>query len=256
MRLLAALSLATVVLLPTTLSAQTVLQPGTTVEGNVSGDGVGEYRVRVPGPGFLTVIARSRGGADIRLVIRDDEGQVLPGGEVDGDVGGDLGAEQLVLTIPGAGDYLVAVETYAMSGASFTVGASFLASDLVAAAPDPDGKPSGARALAVGENHEDGIDPAGGDAYDWYRLDVDQSGVLTVLTRSDGDGDLRIDLFADGAFTDPVETSDQDENGMLGNESVSIDVSPGDTWWVRVGPSQLGYGSAASYRLASGLIPG
>lgn len=256
MRPFPALFLAASLLLPTTLRAQSVLEPGTTVTTSVTGDGTATHRIRLDRAGFLTVVARSENGVDIRLTIRDDEGQVLPDGHVDGDVGGDLGAEQVVLAVPTPGDYLVAVETYGMGGATYTLGASFLASDLVATAPDPDGKPSGARPVAVGQNHEDSLDPAGGDAYDWFRIDVEQAGVLTVLTRSDDDGDLRIDLFAEGDFGEPVDSSDQDQNGALGNESISVDVAPGESWWVRVGPSQLGYGSAARYRLASGLIPG
>lgn len=236
-------------------AAQTPLPMGTMLESTVTGDGVSSFLVEVAEAGFLTVVARSVDGEDIRLSITDDEGQLLPDGRVDADLDGDMGAEQTVIALPRPGRYQVRVETYGLRGTAFSVGGSFLASPLVAVPPDPDGKPSGAIALAVGADHSDVIDPAAGDGYDWFVFDVAEAGVLTVLTRS-SDGDLALDLFVGDDFHEPTQSSDQDQGGVLGNESVTVDVEVGQVVRVRVGPSYVGVAARTTYRIASGIIPG
>ncbi len=257
MKRIAVLSVIATALSAGPLCAQTPLPMGTTGPGVVMGDGGAVFAVSAQGPGFLTVVARSANGEDIRLAITDDEGQVLPQGQVDADIGGNGGAEQAVVVLPYAGSYQVRVETFDGGGAAFSIGGSFLASALVGGEPDPDGKPSKAQSLAVTESHSDVLDGAAGDMYDWYRIEATTAGVLTVLTRAEGEeGDLRLELFMPGAFTEAVETSDQDQGGVLGNESATLDVQAGQVVFVRVGPSFAGSGARAAYRIASGLIPG
>lgn len=241
-------------LLPASLGAQTPLPLGSTSQGMLSGGEAG-YVFAAKDAGFLTIILRSEAGEDLSLLVTDEEGQALLDGMSDADVGGDVGAEQLVVTIPGAGRYQVRVRSFMEETASFQIGASFLTSKLAAAAEDPDGRPSRGIELAVGAVHEDAIDPAAGDRVDWYRIKVEKDGVLTVLTRSDDEGDLRLEHYVEPTFDEPMDSSDQDMEGVMGNESLTLEVSAGDVVLIRVAPSFSG-GGAVTYRISSGLIAG
>jgi hypothetical protein len=208
--------------------------------------------VRAEGPGFLSVVARCPGGQDIRLTVTDPSGQPLLEGSSDIDWGGDVGAEQLIVQIPGAGTYAVLVETFGWAPAAIEIGGTFLPSQLAHQDPDPDGSPDGARALSVGESWDDRIDPQGGDPWDWFSITPDQSGVLTVLTRS-GEGDLILEAFEQGAYRDNVDRSDQDQGGETGNETVTMTVEAGQTVYFKVVP--WGSSGVVNYRIASGLVP-
>lgn len=237
-------------------AGQTALPMGDMTDVRLPADGgAAELRFEASGPGFLTVVVRSTGGEDLRVSVTDDEYQLLTGAEADMDVGGDVGAEQLVVSLPGAGPYRVLVETLGSGGAAIRVGGSFLPADIAASPPDPDGRPSGAVTLAVGASHEDRWDPSAGDTGDWYRIVVERDGVLTVITRSDGDGDLVLEVFEQGSYRLPLDRSDRDHGGVLANESITADVRAGTSIYVRVGPASKS-GSAVEYRLTSGLIPG
>lgn len=246
--------LAAIVIAPPAF-AQTPLPMGDMATGRLVGDEAAEYTVEVGEPGFLTVVVRGDGDEDLRFLVTDDEYQVLPDGSVDLDVGGDRGAEQFVVALPWPGVYRVLVESYGSGGASFHIGGTFLSAETAAAAPDPDRKPSGALELAPGGDHEDALDPAGGDLFDWYRVTAAEAGSLTVLTRADS-GDLRLDLFLDGDFRESIDFSDQDQGGVLGNESLTVDVVAGQTVYVRVTYSGVGMAEYAAYRIAAGFIPG
>ncbi len=240
-------------LLPAALGAQTPLPVGRTVEGTLT-SGSTEYSFAATEAGFLTVVVRASGGEDLALSVTDAEGQVLPDGRSDMDMDGNVGAEQILLAIPSAGDYTVEVRCYDES-ASFHLGATFLPSALAAAPDDPDGRPSGAIELTVGATHDDAIDPAAGDRADWYRIRVDGSGVLTVLTRAEGDGDLRLERYIEPEFGEPEDAADEDRDGVFGNESLTLDVEAGDVVIIKVVPSFAG-STAVSYRISSGLIAG
>lgn len=238
------------------IQAQTALPMGSTAPGLLSFGEPATFTFEATAPGFLSVVVRAEAGEDLAINILDAESQSLPDGRADIDLGGDVGAEQLVVTLPYAGRYSVLVESLSGEPASFQIGGSFLASPLAAGAEDPDGRPSGARELAVGGSFEDTIAPGEGDRWDWYRIPVTQDGVLTVLTRTPGEsGDLRLELFDEGSYQNPADVSDQDMDGVLGNESITVDVTAGQVLYVRVLPSFGGTGSVA-YRVACGIIPG
>lgn len=259
MNLRLASSMAAAVFIPAALTAQESLPIGSTTSGTVSGQTPVEYVVNLDGPGFLAVVVRAAGeNDDLVLSVADDEGQVLLSGRSDSDLGGQMGAEQLLVQIPWGGEYAVLVApNYGSSSISYEVGATFLSTELAAADPDPDGKPSGAAVLAVDGSHDDAIDPAQGDGWDWYSITSESAGVLTVLTRAidDEEGDLRLDVFRADDLREPEDGSDQDQSGVYTNESVAVDVEAGETIYVKVAPSFMGNGRVA-YRIAAGLIGG
>jgi len=240
--------------LPLSALAQSPLPVGSAVQGKLS-EGQATYVFEASAAGYLTVIVRAEGGLDVALSIADPDEQVLPDGHSDSDIDGDLGAEQLVVAIPGAGPYLIMVESFGEDPGSFLIGGSFLATDAAAGTPDVDARPTDAIELAVGAAHEDSLHPEEGDRADWYRIAVKKAGVLTVLTRAEGEGDLRLERYAEGSFRDPEDVSDQDMDGVLGNESLTVDVAAGEVVYIKVVPS-LGNVWQVSYRLSSGLIGG
>lgn len=233
--------------------AQSPLPLGETSEGRLMGSGGAEYTFEAPGAGFLTVVVRAQD--DVILTIMDDEFQPLPGAQSDQDLGGDPGAEQLVVVVPAAGSYRVMVEPFGSSAAGFHIGGTFMASALMEAPVDPDGKPSGAVQLEAGSMNDASLDPMQGDRWDWFAITADQAGVMTILTRTEDEGDLRLEVFRSDDFRMPIDSSDQDMDGILGNESVTVGVTAGETIYARVSPA-FGDGSPMTYQVGSGLIPG
>ncbi len=242
-------------LLPLGARAQTPLPLGTTAKGGLSEGQISEYVFEAREAGFLTVILRAEGSEDLVLFVTDEEEQELPDGRSDQDLGGNPGAEQLMVTLTAAGRYRAFVATFMGGSPTFQIGGSFLASKLAVAPSDPDGRPSTALELAVGDSHEDSLTPNDGDRWDWYRMSVTAGGALTVLTRSDGDGDLALEVFREGEYREPIDASDEDMEGVMGNESVTMDVAAGDVLYLRV-LTRFGGGLNIPYRVTSGLIPG
>jgi len=244
----------TLALLPASLGGQTALPIGSTTQGTLA-EGEARFVYAAKEAGFLTVVVRAQAGEDLSLAILDEEGQTLADGLSDSDVGGDVGAEQLVVVLPGAGSVQIRVRSFMDDRGGFHIGGSFLASKLVASPPDPDGRPSRATELSVGATHEASLDSDAGDVADWYRIKVEKAGVLTVLTRTDEEGDLRLEVYAEGAYEEPEDSSDQDMDGVMGNESLTIDVDAGEVVLIRVLGGFLRQDSV-SYRISSGLIAG
>ncbi len=241
-------------LLPLTALAQAPLPIGTAAHGTLL-DGEAAYAFEAPTAGFLTVVLRAEAGEDLTLMVADPYDQILPDGRSDFDIDGNLGAEQLVVALPESGRYLILVESFGEASASFVIGGSFLTAGVAAGVEDPDSRPTGAIELAVGATHEDSLHPEEGDRADWYRITIGRSGVLTVLTRAEGEGDLQLERYAKGSFREPEDTSDRDMDGVLGNESLTMSVTAGDMVYIKVVPS-LGNVWHVSYRLSSGLVEG
>ena len=96
------------------------------------------------------------------------------------------------------------------------------------------------------------IDGNSGDYWDWYVLTAKRSGTLTVLTRAE-EGDLVLEAFTDGEYTEPMESSDQDLQGVSGNEALTLSVMEGETVYFKV--RAFSEGSSIQYRLQVGFIP-
>lgn len=219
--------------------------------------GVGEpvsYRLRLEAAGVLTVVLRSTDESDLVLSVTDADGQGLVDGESDQDLGGDGGAEQVTVVIPRAGVYYVRVRPYSSTKAAFRIGASWLAFPGLEQPADPDGAPSSAIVMRVGdEARHDVIDAGSGDHWDWYAVQAEQAGMLTVTTRAES-GDLVIEAFNEGEYVEAIERSDQDLQGVNGNEAITLSVQPGQTMYFRVSAFSSS-SEAIQYRFSLGFIP-
>ena len=101
-----------VVLLPGAHAAGQDLQEmpiGQVVNAQTTGETPAAFQFTAAEAGFLTVIVRGDGEADLRIQVTDEVGFPLPGGTSDIDANGDLSAEQLTVAIPRAGVYQVYV---------------------------------------------------------------------------------------------------------------------------------------------------
>lgn len=241
---------------PSQLDAQVdaVLTAGKTVEGSTSGEGIASYRFRAESAGVLTIVVRSMDGTDLVLMVADADGQPLPNGRSDQDLGGDAGAEQFAVTLQRAGEYRIGVETFGASQAAYRIGVSWLPFPELAMPPDPDGSPSSAVQVQVGQDTRvDALDGAKGDYWDWFLLKVEKAGTLTVATRAD-DGDLILEAYAPGDFGQALERSDQDLQGSGGNEALTLLVEAGEELYFKV--SAFSEGAAIPYRMQIGFIEG
>ncbi len=227
---------------------------GTVAGGTTNSENTATFQFSAETAGILTVVVRSTDETDLVLVVTDADGQALPEGRSDRDLGGDSGAEQFAVTLPRAGVYHVRVEPFSPGLASFRIGASWLGFPDLEEPADPDGTPSTARSITIQQDPiVDTLDPTSGDHWDWYAIRADRAGLLTVATRA-GDGDLVLEAFTEGNFSESAERSDQDLQEVTGNEALTLSVSPGQTLYFRV--SMLGTpGSPVSYRLSIGFIP-
>jgi hypothetical protein len=203
--------------------------------------------------GVLTIVVRSADETDLFLLVTDFDGQPLPDGRSDQDLGGDSGAEQFAVTLPRAGKYQVRVETFGGEGGEFKIGVSWLPFPDLAVPADLDGSPSGAVRLRVGqETRSDALDGAKGDFWDWFVLKADKGGTLTLATRAD-EGDLVLEAYSPGEFGEALERSDQDLQGNGGNEAVTLVVRAGEEFFFKV--SAFSAGASIPYRLQIGFIP-
>ncbi len=225
---------------------------GQILQGSVGFEGSTEYTFDANDPGILTVVARSTDGSDLVLVVTDHAGQPLPDGRSDQDLGGDAGAEQFAVTIPRPGPYRIIVESFSGGQASFKVGVSWIPFPDVEQAPDPDGDPSSAISLLMEQGpRQDTIDGSAGDFWDWYVFRAPADGTLTVATQNE-EGDLVLEAFERGMFTEPLTRSDQDLQGSGGNEAVTLVVREGQEFFFKV--SAWSEGAYIPYQIQVGLI--
>lgn len=201
--------------------------------------------------GFLTVVVRGMGGTDFKIAVTDEVGQPLPDGTSDQDLRGDVGAEQLTVTIPAAGAYQVYVETLMGSG-QFNIGAGWIPYPDAAVAPDPDGSPATATALEVGTTLSDSIDYQAGDMWDWFSVTAPNGGMVTVIVEAP-EGDLALEVFKEGEFREALNRSDQDLGGVTGNESLTARAEPGETLYFKVTPLSQ-YGGQIAYSIRAGIM--
>ncbi|MGD2134506.1 MAG: hypothetical protein PVF27_00025 [Gemmatimonadales bacterium] len=239
----------------TTAAAQELV-PGQVMTSSTAGDEAATFTFIANDAGVLTVVVRATGDADLVLEATDADGQQLPEGRSDQDLGGDRGAEQLAVTLPRAGTYQVQVDRFGFDDApaEFRIGASWLPFPELEIAPDPDGTPSTATRLAPEQQSiNESINGSRGDYWDWFVITADTPGTITLITRAE-DGDLVLEAYEEGEFDDYFERSDQDLQGSGGNEALTLSIDAGQTFYFKVRP--WSEGATVSYRLQVGFIPG
>jgi hypothetical protein len=228
---------------------------GTPSEGTAGDDQPAEYTVVAKTAGVLTVAVQ--GSGDLVIQVIDPDGQTLPEGSIDRDVGGQEGTELGSVTLPEAGTYRVRVRTRSPKS-TFQIAGSLLSFPpfQTVGGGDPDRRPSTAKAVQVGRAFEDTLDPTAGDLWDWFVFKITEPGTLTVLTRASGTGeapDLILEIYAGDDYATPTARSDQDLQGSSANETVSISVTAGQSILVKV--SNNFTNRKAAYRLSSSLAP-
>jgi hypothetical protein len=232
--------------------AGSALPIGKSDAGQASDNSPANYQFKAATAGILTVAVV--GDGDIELVVTDEDGQPVQDGTSDNDLFGSTGTEKVSVVLPEAGAYRVQVRTVDGGSSKFQIGGSWISMTALARPADPDRRPGQARALEVGKSHEDSIDTARGDPWDWFVFTPAQAGTLAIILRpvSKESFDLTLETYAAGDFTKATASSDQDLQGHAANESISIDVPAGQKVYVKV---YAGFGSASGkYRLSSSLI--
>ncbi len=229
------------------------IRPGQIVDASTSDSKPASFPFTAESAGVLTVVVRASSENDLVLMVTDSDGQPLPEGRSDQDLGGDRGAEQSAVTLPRAGTYMVRVEPFGGGMVRFRMGASWLPFPDLEIPADPDGSPSGARQLPAEQTRiDDSIDGSQGDYWDWFVVTANRAGTLTVATRAD-EGDLVLEAFEEGEYSTAMERSDQDLQEVLGNEAITLAVQPEQKIYFKVSP--VSDGQAVSYRFQIGFIP-
>jgi hypothetical protein len=237
---------------PETAAAQGALPLDGPAPGRATDDKPADYTFTARSAGVLS--AAVQGSGDLVLQLLDEDGQTFPDGTADRDLNDKPGTELLSVTIGEPGTYRVRVRVQSGNSSDFQIAGAFLPFPPFARPSDPDRRPGQARMLQPGKPHEDTLDPANGDGWDWFAFKVAESGSLVVLTRPlDGtDADLVLEVFTDGEFSRAVDRSDQDLQGNASNESVTINVTAGQVVHVKV---SNGFSGVSKYRLSSSFIP-
>jgi hypothetical protein len=235
----------------TAAAAQQQLPMGTVVEGSTGSSGPAVFSFSAPAPGVLTVVVRGKDDADLQIVVTDAVGQELPGGRIDVDLSGNVGAEQGAVVIRVPGDYQVQVHTWS-GGGRFDIAGSWLEFAGLGGPADPDGSPMAAAVLTPGTPIDDSISPSTGDGWDWFKVTAESAGVITVITEAP-EGDLVLEVFDDGAFGESVNRSDQDMQGVVGNESLTVQAAAGQTYYFKVSPA-FETGDTIAYKIRAGIM--
>lgn len=224
---------------------------GQVVSAQTSSEAPATFMFNAETAGFLTVVVRGDGQADLRIQVTDEVGFPLPGGMSDLDISGDLSAEQLTVVVPRAGTYHVYVQSL-YDSATLDVGSTWIAYPGVATEPDPDGHPNSAVALVPGTPIENSVDGTAGDSMDWYAVTSDAGGMVTVIVEAPV-GDLALEVYKEGEFQQYLDVSDQDMQGVAGNESLTSPIEPGQTLLFKVRPLFDGEGLIA-YKIRAGVM--
>lgn len=232
-------------------STQQALQLNQPVTGTASDGTPAVFTFTAESAGMLTVVVRGQSDTDLQLTIADIVGQPLPEGSSDQDLGGDYGAEQVAAVIPSAGEYQVRVGSWSGSG-SFEMIAGWIAYPALGGPVDPDALPTAAAELAPGAPIDDSIDPSSGDSWDWFKVTVEGAAAITVITTAP-EGDLALEAFAEGEYAAPISSSDQDMQGVAGNESITIQAQAGETYYFKVTPFS-NFGGAIPYNIRVGVM--
>jgi hypothetical protein len=222
---------------------------GASARGVTRKDAPAAFRFEAPSAGVITVLVQVEREGDLVLFVCDDDGeplanlldesgQAFPGARCDRDLLGSKGVETLTILLPSAGRYAAIVEVADLPEARFSISGAFAPAPELVRKPDPRAaRARDAVVVPVGNNPtqaETTITPKEHDLRDWFSIRCERAGKLRVVLRA-ADGDLRLDVFAPGRLRAALASSDGDEQGVAGNESLTIDVQEGQVVLVRVG---------------------
>ncbi len=228
-----------------------VLPLGQLVSAQTSAENPVAFQFDAETAGFLTVVVRGDGEADLRIHITDEVGVPLRGGMSDVDINGDLSAEQLTVVVPRAGTYHVYVNAM-YSSSLLNIGGTWIPYAGVATEPDPDGHPNAATALVPGTPIEGSVDGSEGDVMDWYAVTSEIAGMVTVIVEAPV-GDLGLEVYKEGEYREVLDASDQDMQGVAGNESLTSPIEAGQTLYFKVYPLFENEGLIA-YKIRAGVM--
>ena len=236
---------------PSAAPAQQALQLNQSVRATAGDDSPAVFNFTAESAGVLTVVVRGDSDTDLHLAIADAVGQTVPDGSSDQDLGGDVGAEQIAAVIPSAGEYQVRVGSWFGNG-GFEMVAGWISFPSLGGPGDPDALPTAAAELTPGSPIDDSIDPSAGDAWDWFKVTVDSAAAITVITTAP-EGDLALEVFAEGEFADYIDRSDQDMQDVTGNESITVQAQAGETYYFKVLPV-FSSGGPIAYNIRVGIM--
>jgi len=222
------------------------------------------FRFHADGPGMLTLLAHAPGDRTrVQLTLKDAQGRTVPGGMVNGNANANNFGPRIVvdangnpagqlpglayLTVPltEEGDYQIEMAVNGQTDGPTKIGGAWVGFEQLAEVPNaapvvpvvpvpppPPFDPTDvAEELASGESVQLGID---GDTHEgWVKLTADDAGTLVVVTNARR-ADVRLAVFADGQFGDPVQYVDNDRQGSDGREALMFHSDAGETWYVRV----------------------
>lgn len=215
-----------------TSSSPDPLPIDTTATATVSQDEPAQFSFTAPASGVLLVAVQA--DDDVQINVTYADGSPLPDSQSDHDILGNPGNEQLAVSIPSAGEFLVAVSLHpwaaATSAASFEIGGAFVPIGGREFAKDADGPTRDQPIeLTIGEARTDET-TATGDLADWHRLTADRDGVLVVtLDPLSPDVWLQFDVSND--------TTGDSSYGSGDPAEAALPVAAGDVVFIRVAAS-------------------
>ncbi len=197
-------------------------------------DGPRLFTIDIAEPGILSVAVRAHDELDLVIDVLDVDGQPVQNGHADEDIGDDRGAEQLASSLPWSGTYTVRIsELRKLGGGSFNLSASFAPMPSVGLPDLPYRRPSRALVVRRQQTETATLNSNEDVTFHWVRVDPDVDGTFVVSLTADH-GDLVLEQFLEEDFTEPTEVSDQDRDGRLANEQLTVKGSVGTPLWFRV----------------------
>lgn len=224
------------------------LPMGTPADATLGADGTAAFDFQADAAGLLSVSVYTSGDTDLYLTFTDAYGQSLANS--DSDLGRHMGSEVLSAAVRTPGMYRVVVHSRG-GGAGFRIVGAWLPTPGMELPADPDGNPGDATQLTVGTPHSDSIDPDSADGWDWFSVTIPDGGLVGVIVEAP-DGDLALELYRDGQFGQAADRSDQDLEGVSGNEAITARAKAGETLYFKVLPV---FGSQAiDYTIRAGVM--
>ena len=202
--------------------------------------------------GVLSVAVSGTGYLALRVI--DEDEQQVPEGSTDMDRFDSVGNEKLAVTLTEPGVYRIIVRMQESGASKFQIGAAWIPFPSFAQASDPDRRPGQARGIDIGKSYEDSLGTPASDRWDWFAFEPKAAGALTIITRALADSkvDLALEVYLASDLSKPVVKSDQDLQDSEANESVTLDVTPGQKIVVKV--IAASGGTSGKYRISSSLI--